>query len=93
MDEREETEMQRMMLVGLCLVFSFVLLPGVRIVLYCVERCKKTDDKPKKTDDKPIFLVLNTRKIGLLGLVVSIFIANHPKMPIALHLTHNKTYA
>ena len=62
MDEREETEMQRMMLVGLCLVFSFVLLPGVRIVLYCVERCKKTDDKP-------IFLVLNTRKIGLLGLL------------------------
>ena len=50
-------------------------------------------EKVVKTDDKPIFLVLNTRKIGLLGLVVSIFIANHPKMPIALHLMHNKLYA
>ena len=48
-----------------------------------VEKVVKTDDA-RKTDDS---------RLVRFGTVVSIFIANHPKMPIALHLTHNKLYA
>ena len=46
----------------LCFVFVAFFMCSVEFVPGNVE-------KVVKTDDKPIFLVLNTRKIGLLGLL------------------------
>ena len=61
----------------LCFVFVAFFMCSVEFVPGNVEKVVKTDDS----------------RLVRFGTVVSIFIANHPKMPIALHLTHNKTYA